>query len=712
MSDLSLHLAPNAPWLTLLIVTLLLAALSLWAYRFAVPPLPALARRALPALRLVAFALLVWLLAQPALERVAGGAARVVVLLDRSRSMDLPERAGGGTRAAAADRAVRDIERALRGRAAVDVMPFAAALGGDSSAVPARGATALGEALATFGESPARARTGGVVVVSDGVVNTGADPVAVARALGLPVHAVVVGHAGGGDRAVAGLDASSEARVGQPTPVRVHLTSSEPRGTAIGVRLEEDGRELARATVIAPGSGAEAIADFHVAPARAGLAVWTARVDSLAGEASTRNNARQVAIQVAPGRIGVLVLSAGLNWDLAFVRRALLGDSSLKVGTRVRERDGWRALERGREGRPAPADLAGQAVVVLDGLDPATLDPAFDRALDGFVRAGGGLLVLGGPVPGLLRLKSGALAAELQLPISPSAVARSASPAPSPEASELIAWDDDPARGARAWQAAAPLADLAPIAPTAGDRVLIASAGDGPPLLIARHVGRGQALMVNGTGLWRWSLSPLDDLAGDRGRRLWRNLVRWLAEPVQGEPLRLTPERWLSASGDPVRLYATLQDPAFHPIAGATVEGELTAGPGAARRITFAAGAPGSYEAQLSDLAPGRYRVSARAVKGGREVGRAGSEFAVEHWNLEEARTDPDSATLAAVAAASGGRLTTADQAQRWARSIGTRALARGRAETLRLWESPWLFGVVVGALGIEWAWRRRRGLP
>jgi hypothetical protein len=30
----------------------------------------------------------------------------------------------------------------------------------------------------------------------------------------------------------------------------------------------------------------------------------------------------------------------------------------------------------------------------------------------------------------------------------------------------------------------------------------------------------------------------------------------------------------------------------------------------------------------------------------------------------------------------------------------------------VRLWESPWLFAVVVGMLGLEWAWRRRRGLP
>jgi hypothetical protein len=230
--------------------------------------------------------------------------------------------------------------------------------------------------------------------------------------------------------------------------------------------------------------------------------------------------------------------------------------------------------------------------------------------------------------------------------------------------------------------------------------------------MISRRIGRGQALLVNGTGLWRWSLAPGDELAAERGRRLWRRIARWLAEPVQGEPLRVRPERWLAATGEPVKLFATLQDAAFRPVSGAVVEGEVTPGQGAARKVRFEPGAAGSYVATLDDLPPGRYRVSARGSLGGREMGRAGSEFAVDRWSLEEARTQPDSVTLAAIAQASGGRVASASRVARWARTLPTRALAIGRSESLRLWESPWVFAVVVGALSLEWLWRRRRGLP
>jgi hypothetical protein len=710
--DSSIHLAPNAPWLILVLATVGVGALGLWAYRFSIPPLPMLARRALTALRVVALAALLWLLAQPVLERTVSGGARLAVLIDRSRSMDLPSSPGGPTRARAADRVLSDLERAWQGRASIDVLPFATRLASDSSRTIERGSTAIGDALNELATSPEGQRASGVVVVSDGAVNAGDDPVTAARTLGIPVHTVVVGSSRIPDRAIIGIDASSEAQVGHATPVRVHVASTEERGTRIAVRVLEDGRELARATVLAPGPGQEAVAEMRVTPLRPGLALWNASADSLPGEITAANNTRGVAIEVAPGRIGIAFLSSGLNWDATFVHRALAGDSSLEVGSWVRERGTWTGLDRGKRGEiPGPATLRGRAVVILDAIAPAEISPGFDQAMVEFVHAGGAVMAIGGPAPGLMRLRAGRFGHELALATS-SASSSSGSPVPAPEAREALAWDDDPARGEQAWRAAAPLAELAPVRVGAGDRVLVQSSGNGPPLLFTRRMGRGQVLLVNGTGLWRWSLSGHDDLTTERGRRLWRNLTHWLAEPVQGEPLRIRPERWLASSGEPVRLFATLQDDQFRPVSGASVEGEVTDAKGRARRVEFTPRAAGSYVTEVAGLAPGRYRVSARASRGGSGLGRASSEFGVDAWSLEEARTLPDSVTLAAMSLASGGRVSGAEDVRSWARSLTTRALTRGRTESARLWESPWAFGAIVGALSVEWIWRRRRGLP
>ncbi|MGH7731782.1 MAG: hypothetical protein ACRENJ_11105, partial [Candidatus Eiseniibacteriota bacterium] len=424
MTDFSLHLAPNAstPWLVL--GSLILIALSLWSYGFAVPPLPARARRLMPGLRAIALLALVWLLAQPVLDRArAGRSARIVVLLDRSRSMDLPAGSGAVTRAGEADRAVEVITGAWRARARVRVVPFAARLGGDSAAALSRGATALGDALEALPFTPEGQELDGVVIVSDGVVNAGADPVAAARALGVPVHTVTAGRQGGVDRVVSEVEASTTARVGETTPVRVRVASSEAPGVAFGVTLREGARELARATAVSPGLGAEATVEFRVTPTRPGLAVWTARVDSLVGEATHANDARQVAVEVSPGRLGVVVVSSGLNWDVAFLRRALLADPGVRLLSLAPGAGGWRELESGRVRGPLGSeDLRGNAAVVLDALGPADLGPAVDQALEAFVSAGGGLLALGGGAPGLARFRGGRLGARLAFATDPGRV--------------------------------------------------------------------------------------------------------------------------------------------------------------------------------------------------------------------------------------------------------------------------------------------------
>src|SRR5262249_34961418 len=147
----------------------------------------------------------------------------------------------------------------------------------------------------------------------------------------------------------------------------------------------------------------------------------------------------------------------------------------------------------------------------------ADLGPAMDAALATFARGGGGLLLLAGPEPGAARFARGRLGGELTfatgaptlsapLPLTrPDGVSVPSGSQASPEpqsggptqagAAEVLMWDDDPVRGARAWREAAPLSDVAPLARGGGDRVLLAAREGGAPLWLSRAVGRGQALL-------------------------------------------------------------------------------------------------------------------------------------------------------------------------------------------------------------------------
>ena len=114
---------------------------------------------------------------------------------------------------------------------------------------------------ATLSLAPEGQGASAVVVVSDGAVNAGEDPVAA----GADARRSGPRRGGGGaalrDRALVGVESSSEARVGNPTPVRVRVTTTEERGIPITVHLTDGGREVARSTVFSPGPGQEVAAD-------------------------------------------------------------------------------------------------------------------------------------------------------------------------------------------------------------------------------------------------------------------------------------------------------------------------------------------------------------------------------------------------------------------------------------------------------------------
>ena len=177
----------------------------------------------------------------------------------------------------------------------------------------------------------------------------------------------------------------------------------------------------------------------------------------------------------------MLLVSGELNWDLTFLRRALAGDSSLALGGYVRERGGWQRARARRPAagapRPARRTCAARRWWCSTAIAPAEVGPDFERALAAFVRGGGGLLALGGPAPGLARLRGGRSVPISRSPRDGAAPARGGAPNRTPRRATCVAWDPDPARGERAWRVAAPLADVMPLRAGAGDRVLIGSAG-------------------------------------------------------------------------------------------------------------------------------------------------------------------------------------------------------------------------------------------
>jgi len=722
----------DLPWTLPLLVAVVV--LALWAYRFVLPPLAPATRHLLTGLRAVALAALILLLARPIFSSPeAGGGREVVVLEDRSLSMDLPSSDPKRARSEIAHRAADDVARRLAGRYRVRRYVFAAearAAESDSAGKLDRASTALGDAIASLS---GREGLAGVVVVSDGAANRGRDPVQAARELGRPVSTVAVEGPRGWNASLEEVMVNPTARAGQPTPLAVRLRNEGSGSRRAHVTVSEGDEVLARREVVLPPNGEETVEEMTVTPRRPGLAFYRVALDAGPGETMDADNRRAAVQTVIPDRQHVLVLVPGPNWDWTWLKRAVDSDSSWAAEHAQIRPAGWAPIPAlpTRYVPPAGASLSRYAVVVAQGLTAAEANGALGTRLAEYVRNGGGLVLWGGDGAGgapLAALRGSALAREVGIDLGSSAGDFTADP-PSGSLHDLIRVEEDADLVRRFFAGAPPITGVSPLSPRPGDQVALTAGNGRIPLLVLRRVGRGRLLVVNGSGLWRWGFSAADESARPRFERMWGNALRLLSEPTQSEPLRIAADRPLVSRGEPIEVSASLQDSRFQPVDGASVtatlerESDLPGTKGAAPTpgsptaalpgpIRLSGQGAGSYAGRWESLPPGRYRLRATSTGPGGARANATSEFVVDDWSPEYLASDSDTRTLERMAQVSGGAAGSPDRLGSLAGKVASRAATAGKMNEHRLWESPLFYLTCVGLLSGEWFLRRKRGLP
>jgi len=705
------------------------------------------------ALRISAVVLLFLLVLEPVLsrDRLKTEDLDVVVLLDRSRSMSIPDSYRGMPRFRVAteflDRAETGLVRLLEDDFTIRTLAFdtevraAGAKDLDGATPPWGRMTDIAAAIRAAGIRAAEDRgseagLAAVVLLSDGADNGGGDPVAAAEALGAPLYAVGFGSrsgetAGRRDLAILSVDAPETAFAENTVLAEASVRSTgysldDPGNRKVRVVLEKGGEEVASASAEFTEEGAPVRVPLRFVPGGKGAHTFKVRIAVRGDEAIAENNTRTFTVEVADRRASVLFFDAVMRWEAKFLRDFLARDPAVDL-TSVQHSGQGRLLVKGdthgadlSRGLPLSADgFAKFDVVVLGDVKAAALTTAQLDLLRKRVEEGGGLLTLGGyraygaggytgtpleeALPVFLGGDLGQREEDLRVRITPEGRIH-------PSLSGLGSWfagsDAPTLRGLSLVKREKP-----------GAQVLLE--GDGGEIVLAAHrYGEGRAAAFTGDTSWVWFRDP--DLGGKDGLhpRFWGQIVRWLLEKEPemesvGEALVVFTDRASYRIGETVRIRARVRDPEGRPVADATLTAAMVAeGNSRPLELMPVKRVPGHYEARVRASAPGSYFVTAKARRSGAELGRAEATFIIEDASVEMDRVDLDNALLSAVARASGGRYYHAPPtAEAVARDIRGALVGMTEREELSLSNTPLFFLLFTALLTIEWYLRRRRNL-
>ena len=482
------------------------------------------------ALRAAAVFLILGGLALPALRGGAAGAPERVLLLDASRSMTLPVRAGGAAAPSRLDSALALLP---------SLAPDRAYLFGDNP-VPARPdsleALDAGHDASRLEPALRAARLGGadsVWVVTDGDVSDRAAAVETAEALGLGVREIRV--ADPTPRVgLAQVRMPERARAGDTVRVALAFRAGGADGAggageaggdagagatldSVSLRLEREGEVVASTRAPRPAAGRMGRAELAFVPREDGGPGWR-RYEAVVTEPADPfgvSDRLGAWVEVSEAAAGAIVVSTVPDWEARFLVPAL--DRLVLGGARgyLRLADG-RFLEMGAVPRIVEAPgvrvaVEGSRLLVVQATPeemPAWLAGALEAHPRTLFLAEGA-----GDVPGTGARLTGPLPGEWY----PSG------PVPASPASALLAEAD--------LDLLPPVRELYAVEPPGRWSVINANRnrrGEGRPLLTAAEAGGRRWAVAAASDWWRWALRGGDPRRVYEG--VFSGVVGWLTE--------------------------------------------------------------------------------------------------------------------------------------------------------------------------------------
>ncbi len=695
-------------------------------------------------IRVAVFLVVAGCLLRPTLALSSAVAQRNVlaILLDDSRSM-LVKDVEGASRLDVETRTFADsaaLVQQLSKRFALRFFRFGpqAEPIGTSAALAGRGTrTDLAASLEAARQELADLPVAGMVLVSDGADNgaTSMAPTLLSlQSRHVPVHTVGVGQERfAKDLAIERFALPRTSLEGSGTNGSVSVTVRGLGGDSTDVAIEADGHLVASAGVPLPKGRDIVDVPVRLPPLAAGTHVIAVRVNPLPGELVTENNETQTLLRVRPGREKILYVEGTPRPEFAFIRRGVEGDSALQLVGLLRSAKG-KFLRLGVDdslellsGFPSRrADLYGYRAIVLGDIEASFFTGDQLRMLADFVdHRGGAVIALGGHTALAEGGYRGTLFAET-LPfdleggkVEPNdSVATFMQPVltPAGRVHPALQLGVTQLQSEKRWDSLPPLTavnDLGHLRP--GATLLLegrTKASTKLPLLAFQHYGRGVTMLLGAQDSWLWKMNPRTPVEDHAFEDFWRQTFRWMVDQVP-DRVELTTEPEHAGPGEPVTLRARVSDSIYMDVNDASVAVRLTSPSGRTLEVPleWTLRDDGSYVGQFAPDEQGTYSLTAIATKGRDSTRSAVAGLLVDPRGADMDRVELRTGVLRQLAEETGGKYYPIGDLTHLADDVVLTKSGITARESRDLWDMPIVLLTLLLLLGVEWGYRRWRGL-
>lgn len=479
---------------------------------------------------------------------------------------------------------------------------------------------------------------GAVVLISDGIFNSGENPVYTARNAEAPVFTVKMGDtAVSRDLIISRINHNRFAYKGNRFPIEIIVHARELPGEKSKLSISHEGKLLIEKEFVVSSANQVITFPLFIEADETGLKKFRIAADVVGGEINTENNVRDIYIEVREMRQKIAIIAAAPHPDLAAFMRALNKSNNFEaslfmINDFAGKPEDYSAVifhqlpsSNLTSKKNLPEEVIRLNVPAMFVLGPQSDIAAFNRLSTGISITGQtaaineALPVLNNSFPLFLA------SSQLQ----------------------------------KLFQELPPLSVPFANYQVSNSTYTMAFQGIGQlttnmPLVAYSQTASNRYAFVAGEGLWKWRMTDyLVNGNHDAFDELVSKSVQYLAQDAEKGKFRIYWNNYYTEN-EPVEFSARLFNEADEPITTPEIELTLTNESGKEFKFSFLP-LDDSYLLKIGALLPGLYSFSATTDPGTGKLTKTGS-FVVNALSLEDVNTVADHNTLNVIAESSNGK--------------------------------------------------------
>ncbi|MGE5431684.1 MAG: vWA domain-containing protein [Syntrophomonadaceae bacterium] len=552
-----------------------------------------------------------------------------------------------------------------------------------------------------------------IVLISDGVITDGSNPVFQAEKLGIPVYTVGVGDtAKRNNLEIRRVLFNEYVYSATPTTINVTIASAGFKGRTVPVTLYENNRQIAQQNVTFTDDGLSS-ANLSYTAKSPGEKKMNVAVGRLEGEFSYADNDKPFYLNVLNNKINTLIIAGSPSPDLSFVKNSLLADENLRVAT-LTQAGPNRFLENANQTQL----IDSSNIIFLVGFPSAQTPERLLAKVQQEIRDNGKpfciilsegtdynrLKVLqpelpftiGRIAPGYTESQPLVTSSEMQNPLLQN------------NAPNVIeAWNNlPPVSRSNTELVAKPESNVL-------SRVRVNNVPLNYPLVLTRKLGNKKSAAILAKNIWRWKLETSERKL-DVFDRLILSGTKWLNTHEEQKLVSIKPTKKIYSLGEPVEFTAQVYNETLNPVDDAEIKVAVKSEKNEFSVAMNALGG-GLYEGKLETNESGDYTFSGTANQAGRQLGKDGGRFSIGDVEIEMINPAMDKDLLQLLARQTGGRFFYGKNYAQLFEILSEISKSKVKEKIshseIILWNSQWMLIGIIVFFAAEWFLRKRSGM-